>query len=76
MPSKKSRAVQRLGKAIRAARERRGHSQESFARSIAVDRGYYGAIERGEFNISFDTLVTIVRGLETTVAELTKQAGL
>jgi transcriptional regulator with XRE-family HTH domain len=76
MPSKKSWAVQRLGKAIRVARERAGYTQEGFARRLALDRSYYGAIERGEFNISFDTLVRIVRGLETTVAELTKQAGL
>lgn len=50
MPTKKSRANQALGKAIRAARVRRGESQEGFSRraEVPIDLSYFGAVERGE----------------------------
>jgi transcriptional regulator with XRE-family HTH domain len=78
MPSKKSRANQALGKAIRSARVRRGESQEGFSRraDVPIDRSYFGAVERGEFNVTLDTIVTVAGGLNLTVAELLKQAGL
>ena len=52
MPPKKSAEVQALAKAIRSTREQSGYAQESAARRIGVDRSYYGAIERGEFNVT------------------------
>lgn len=76
MPPKKSASVQKLGKAIRSVRAERGYAQEAFAKRAGVDRSYYGAIERGEFNISFDTLVRIAAGLETTAAALCRRANL
>ncbi len=78
MPSKKSRANQALGKAIRSARVRRGETQEGFSRreDVPIDRSYFGAVERGEFNVTLDTIVTVAHGLNMTVAELLKQAGL
>jgi transcriptional regulator with XRE-family HTH domain len=78
MPAKKSRANQALGKAIRSARVRRGESQEGFSRreDVPIDRSYFGAVERGEFNVTLDTIVTVAHGLNLTVAELLKQAGL
>jgi transcriptional regulator with XRE-family HTH domain len=78
MRSKKSRANQALGKAIRSARLRRGESQERFSRreDVPIDRSYFGAVERGEFNVTLDTIVTVAHGLNLTVAELLKQAGL
>jgi transcriptional regulator with XRE-family HTH domain len=76
MPPKKSKANVALGAAIRAERESRGQSQEVFANKAGIDRSYYGAIERGEFNITVDTLLTIACGLEITVAELLQVAGL
>ena len=41
-----------------------------------LDRGYYGAIERGEFNITVDTLVKVAAGLEVAVAALFERARL
>jgi transcriptional regulator with XRE-family HTH domain len=76
MPPKKSAANQRLAKAIRATREQGGHSQEKAARLIGVDRSNLGAIERGEFNVSFDTLVRIAAGLGTTASALCARARL
>ncbi|HSZ13103.1 MAG TPA: helix-turn-helix transcriptional regulator [Solirubrobacteraceae bacterium] len=76
MPAKKSPANQRLGKAIRSARELRGYTQEGFARNARMDRSYYGAIERGEFNLSVDTVLKIAAALEMTASELFRRAKL
>jgi transcriptional regulator with XRE-family HTH domain len=74
MPSKKSAANRKLARAIRSRREQRGYTQESAARHIGIDRSYYGAIERGEFNVTLDTLVKIGDGLGASVAELCGRA--
>jgi transcriptional regulator with XRE-family HTH domain len=76
MPAKKSAANQALGEAIRAARKRAGFTQESFAAKADVDRSYYGAIERGEFNLTVDTIAKIAAGLDLSAAELLKRAKL
>jgi transcriptional regulator with XRE-family HTH domain len=76
MPAKKSKANQALGKAIRAVRKKKGYTQESFALKADIDRSYYGAIERGEFNITVDTIMTIAVGLGVPAAELFKRAKL
>jgi transcriptional regulator with XRE-family HTH domain len=76
MPTKKSPANQTLGRAIRALRKKRGYTQESFALKAEIDRSYYGAIERGEFNVTVDTIMTIAAGMEVPAAELFKQAKL
>jgi transcriptional regulator with XRE-family HTH domain len=76
MPSKKSAANQALGNAIRAVRRNQGYTQESFALQADIDRSYYGAIERGEFNVTVDTLMTVAAGLGVPAAELFKQAKL
>ena len=76
MPAKKSVANQTLGRAIRSAREHRGFTQEGFARKASIDRSYYGAIERGEFNLSVDTVLKIAAALEMTAGELFGRAKL
>ncbi len=76
MPSKKSTANQALGKAIRAVREQQGYTQEAFALKADLDRSYYGAIERGEFNVTVDTIMSIAAGLGVPAAELFHAATL
>jgi transcriptional regulator with XRE-family HTH domain len=76
MPPKKSAENQALGRAIRAARRERGFAQEAFAARAGVDRSYYGAIERGEFNVSLDTIAKIAAGLMLSMSELFKRAEL
>jgi transcriptional regulator with XRE-family HTH domain len=76
VPAKKSVANQTLGRAIRSAREHRGFTQEGFARKASIDRSYYGAIERGEFNLSVDTVLKIAAALEMTAGELFGRAKL
>jgi transcriptional regulator with XRE-family HTH domain len=76
MPAKKSLAVQALGEAIRAARNERGYAQESFARRVGLDRSYFGAVERGEFNVTLATLTTIADGLGVRASTLLRRARL
>jgi transcriptional regulator with XRE-family HTH domain len=78
MPSKKSPANQALGKAIRAARRELGWGQEPFARreDVGLSRTYFGAVERGEFNVSLDMILKIAAGLNMTGAELMRRAKL
>jgi len=76
MPAKKSAGVQALGIAIRSARTERGYAQEAFAARVGLDRSYFGAVERGEFNITMDTLTTITAGLGIRASTLLRRAGL
>ncbi len=76
MPPKRSEANQALGRAIRATREERGHTQEGFAAHAGFDRSHYGAIERGEFNPSVDTVVKLAAALGISVGALFTRAGL
>jgi XRE family transcriptional regulator, regulator of sulfur utilization len=76
MPSKKSPANQALGNAMRTIRRERGDSQEAFAPRAGIERSNYGAIERGEFNVTLDTIVKIAAGLGITVEDLLHRAEL
>jgi transcriptional regulator with XRE-family HTH domain len=55
---------------IRATRCQQGYTQERFAAHAGIDRGYYGAIERGKFNLTVHTLLRISAGLNVSPAEL------
>jgi transcriptional regulator with XRE-family HTH domain len=76
MPPKKSEANLALGEAIRAIRGEQGLTQEAFAILAGIDRSYYGALERGEFNMTVDTLMTVATGLSVPAAEIWRRAGL
>lgn len=69
-PAVKSQANQQLARAMRELRKMCGYSQEDFARRTGIDRSYYGAIERGEFNVSLDKIVQLAAGLGMSAAEL------
>jgi XRE family transcriptional regulator, regulator of sulfur utilization len=76
MPPKKSAANVALGLAARSLRTERGLAQEAFAARAGLDRSNYGAIERGEFNVSLDTIVKIAAALEVSAAALLERASL
>jgi transcriptional regulator with XRE-family HTH domain len=76
MPTKKSNANRALGEAIRAIRSEQGQTQEAFAIRAGIDRSYYGALERGEFNMTVDTLATVANGLGVPPSEIWRRAGL
>ena len=60
----------RLGERIRKFRSKRGWSQEEFADICQINRSYMGRIERGELNLTLESLKKIGKGLDITVSEL------
>jgi transcriptional regulator with XRE-family HTH domain len=57
-----------LGRAVREQRARRGLSQEELGARAGIHRNYVGAIERGEVNTTFRSLVKVARGLDTPLS--------
>jgi transcriptional regulator with XRE-family HTH domain len=53
-----------LGKNLRAFREAEGVSQEAFADVLGVHRTYMGALERGERNVSLQSVEKIAGKLK------------
>ena len=62
-----------LGKRIRAQRKSIGLTQEALALAANVDRSYYGAVERGERNVTFTVLCRLCIALHFDVAKLTDE---
>jgi transcriptional regulator with XRE-family HTH domain len=65
-----------LGNALRVVREKQGISQERLALAAEIDRSYYSAIERGEFNVTLAALLKVASGLGVPASTLLKRAGL
>jgi len=63
--------LQELGSRIRAQRKRIGLTQEQLALAANVDRSYFGAVERGERNITFTVLCRLSISLRCDVGTLT-----
>jgi transcriptional regulator with XRE-family HTH domain len=59
-----------LGSRIRELRLKKGFSQESFADHCGLHRTYMGGIERGERNLTMQTVLTVAKGLGLTMSEL------
>ena len=57
-----------LGRAVRETRARRGLSQEALGEAAGLHRNYVGAVERGEVNPTFKTLLAVAGGLAAVVA--------
>ena len=64
--------LSKLGGRIRTQRKRIGLTQEQLALVADVDRSYYGAIERGERNVTFTVLCRLCLALQCDVAALTQ----
>jgi transcriptional regulator with XRE-family HTH domain len=60
----------KLGQAVRQQRLALGYSQDSFADVIGMHRAYYSTIERGERNMTLQTIGRVAEGLKLTIAEL------
>lgn len=65
-----------FGAAVRALRVERGYGQEGFAAHAGLDRSYFGAIERGEFNVSLETMVKVAAALDVRPSHLLRRARL
>ncbi len=59
-----------LGAAVRELRYRRYISQEDLGRRAGLHRNYVGAIERGQINPTFRTLLRLVDGLGVSLPEV------
>lgn len=60
----------RFGATIRRLRLRAGYSQESFADHVGMHRNYIGTVERGETNISIESIARIAKGLRIPMSTL------
>ena len=60
-----------LGNRIRTQRKSIGLTQEALALVANVDRSYYGAVERGERNVTFTVLCRLCIALRCDVAAIT-----
>ena len=65
-----------LGLAIRRRRQKLALSQEGLAEIADVHRNFVGHIERGEQNLSIDSLVRFSAALKVKLADLFADAGL
>ena len=54
---------------MRALRKSRGLSQQALGFAADVDRTYVGSIERGEQNVTFETLWQLLHAMGVTWAE-------
>lgn len=59
-----------LGQLIRARREALGISQEDLAHEAGMDRSHLGAIERGEGNPAYGSLLAIAEALRVRLSQL------
>lgn len=66
--------LDRLGNVIRARRQFLRLSQERAARSAGMHRNYVGALERGEINPTYGTLIRISTGLQIPLDRLIAEA--
>ena len=61
-----------IGGTIRALRLKRGWSQDVFADRSGLNRAHVGEIERGESNVTIQTLKIISDTLGVKIADLVK----
>ncbi|WP_165264045.1 helix-turn-helix transcriptional regulator [Paenibacillus sp. M-152] len=54
-----------VGERIRTIRKNRNYTQEQLGEKVGLPQPYIGAIERGERNISLDTLERILEALDS-----------
>lgn len=59
----------KIGKRIRSVRKAQGYSQEDFAAVANLGRSYAGRVERGEQNISMQSLIQIALTLKVELNE-------
>jgi len=61
---------QQLGTAVRRLRQKRGWSQDVLSDRSGLHRAHIGEIERGETNVTLQTLKTLADALDVKLTEL------
>lgn len=62
--------INQVGKRIRILRKNRGLTQEKLGEQVQLPQSYIGGVERGEKNISMETLERLIHALDIHPAEL------
>ena len=71
-PDRQFELQRRLGERVRKLRGRQGWSQEDLADNCGLHRTYVGSVERGERNVTLNSLDTLAQALEVTIADIVK----
>jgi transcriptional regulator with XRE-family HTH domain len=66
--------LDRLGAAVRLRRLQLRLSQEQAGRRAGMHRNYFGAIERGEVNPTYGTMLRLAAGLRMPLEKLIAEA--
>jgi len=72
---KRGRLNRQLGANLRAIRIARGFTQEAWAAHLGYDRTYVASVERGERNLTLDTLTALAEQIEVDPLELLESRG-
>jgi transcriptional regulator with XRE-family HTH domain len=67
-------ALDRLGQTVRLRRQALRLTQEGVARSVGMHRSYVGALERGEINPTYGTLLRVSAALRLPLDQLIAKA--
>ncbi len=59
-----------FGEAIRELRREQGITQEALASKSGLNRGYFGAVERGERNVSLANILKIATALDVPASTI------
>jgi transcriptional regulator with XRE-family HTH domain len=62
----------RVGGTVRALRKEKGWSQDVFADKTGLHRAHVGEIERGEANVTLQTLKILADTLKVRIVDLVK----
>jgi transcriptional regulator with XRE-family HTH domain len=62
----------KLGANVRALRKNKGWSQDVFADKTGLHRAHVGEIERGESNVTLQTLKILSDALDVRIVDLVK----
>ena len=66
-------AIQKkVGAKVRALRKKRGWSQDVFADKSGLHRAHVGSIERGESNVTLQTLKILADTLDVRIVDLVR----
>jgi transcriptional regulator with XRE-family HTH domain len=59
-----------VGERIRTLRKAKGWTQEDLAEKANINNSYFGGIERGDRNISLETLDKVIKALDVAPSEI------